>query len=128
MPWPRTNLSASINPYAVFRGKDLSLSELPQHSKTLEIADVQSREQSNTRKRSSGISDIGNIRNPSPAFDPIVANSISRPYSIWRKMTFYIVRSEQMLFLALDDYTTSPEVDPTYMHPTGTFFILEAFS
>ncbi|GKB52644.1 hypothetical protein Tco_0903397 [Tanacetum coccineum] len=39
----------------------------------------------------------------------------------------YCSRWKQNAFLALDDDTTSPEVDPTYYDPDGDILILEAF-
>ncbi|GJT08009.1 hypothetical protein Tco_0842471 [Tanacetum coccineum] len=39
----------------------------------------------------------------------------------------FLLFEEANAFLALDDDTTSPEVDPTYYDPDGDILILEAF-
>ncbi|GKF83857.1 hypothetical protein Tco_0248755 [Tanacetum coccineum] len=63
--------------------------------------------------------------NPSPCFDPIVANS-SPTLTPFGESDFLLFE-EANAFLALNDDTTSPEVDPTYYDPDGDILILEAF-
>ncbi|GJY69899.1 reverse transcriptase domain-containing protein [Tanacetum coccineum] len=72
-----------------------------------------------------GFSDSVAYGNPSPCFDPIVANS-SPTLTPFGESDFLLFE-EANAFLALDDDTTSPEVDPTYYDPDGDILILEAF-
>ncbi|GKF87107.1 hypothetical protein Tco_0257984, partial [Tanacetum coccineum] len=73
-----------------------------------------------------GFSDSVAYGNPSPCFDPIVANS-SPTLTPFGESDFLLFE-EANAFLALDnDDTTSPEVDPTYYDPNGDILILEAF-
>ncbi|GJS01927.1 reverse transcriptase domain-containing protein [Tanacetum coccineum] len=72
-----------------------------------------------------GFSDSVAYGNPSPCFDPIVANS-SPTLTPFGESNFLLFE-EANAFLALDDDTTSPEVDPTYYDPDGDILILEAF-
>ncbi|GKF79010.1 hypothetical protein Tco_0234578, partial [Tanacetum coccineum] len=60
-----------------------------------------------------------------PCFDPIVANS-SPTLTPFGESDFLLFE-EANSFLALDDDTTSPEVDPTYYDPDRDILILEAF-
>ncbi|GJS13353.1 hypothetical protein Tco_0407825 [Tanacetum coccineum] len=72
-----------------------------------------------------GFSDSVAYGNPSPCFDPIVANS-SPTLTPFGESDFLLFE-EANAFLALDDDTTSPEVDPTYYGIRREFLILEAF-
>ncbi|GJR93019.1 reverse transcriptase domain-containing protein [Tanacetum coccineum] len=72
-----------------------------------------------------GFSDSVAYGNPSPCFDPIVANS-SPTLTPFGESDFLLFE-EADAFLALEDDTTSPEVDPTYYDPDGDILILEAF-
>ncbi|GJQ96665.1 hypothetical protein Tco_0007804 [Tanacetum coccineum] len=62
--------------------------------------------------------------NPSPCFDPIVANS-SPTLTPFGESDFLLFE-EANAFLALDDDTTSPKVDPTYYDPDGDILIQKA--
>ncbi|GJR94331.1 reverse transcriptase domain-containing protein [Tanacetum coccineum] len=71
-----------------------------------------------------GFSDSVAYGNPSPCFDPIVANS-SPTLTPFGESDFLLFE-EANAFLALDDDTTSPEVDPTYYDPDGDILILDS--
>ncbi|GJU21087.1 hypothetical protein Tco_1154429 [Tanacetum coccineum] len=76
-------------------------------------------------QESLGFSDRYAYGNPSPCFDPIVDHS-SPTLTPFGESDFLLFE-EANDFLALDDDTTSPEVDPTYYDPDGDILILEAF-
>ncbi|GJX72012.1 hypothetical protein Tco_0309183 [Tanacetum coccineum] len=60
-------------------------------------------------------------KNVSPAVNLILKHQIPFPSREMMKGEAFYVRRKQDAFLDLDDDTTSPEVDPTYSDPEGTF-------
>ncbi|GJU93974.1 reverse transcriptase domain-containing protein [Tanacetum coccineum] len=72
-----------------------------------------------------GFSNVIASGNPTPHFEPIV--STASPNLTPFGDSDFLLFEEANAFLALDDDTTSPEVDPTYYDPDGDILILEAF-
>ncbi|GKD30073.1 reverse transcriptase domain-containing protein [Tanacetum coccineum] len=72
-----------------------------------------------------GFSNVIASGNPTPYFEPIV--STASPNLTPFGDSDFLLFEEADSFLALDDDTTSPEVDPTYYDPDGDILILEAF-
>ncbi|GJZ51464.1 reverse transcriptase domain-containing protein [Tanacetum coccineum] len=54
-------------------------------------------------------------------------NTVTNPKEDLNKRSDFLLYVEAKAFLALDDDTTSQEVDPTYYDPDGDILILEAF-
>ncbi|GJV75876.1 reverse transcriptase domain-containing protein [Tanacetum coccineum] len=143
----RLSVQASIL-NAVFRVEDLSLPSLPQHDDA-RLADPFNHY--NQRYRAKEDPCIGgkfqfpadlwllNLTRPCQVlgFSDSVHNKIllralilysnSSPTLTPFGESDFLLFEEANAFLALDDDTTSPEVDPTYYDPDGDILILEAF-
>nr|GEW68591.1 reverse transcriptase domain-containing protein [Tanacetum cinerariifolium] len=71
-----------------------------------------------------GFSDVIASGNPTPYYDPIFSTS-SPTLTPFRDSDFLL--EEVDTFLALEDDSTSPKVDHSYVNPEGDILLLEAF-
>nr|GEZ68452.1 reverse transcriptase domain-containing protein [Tanacetum cinerariifolium] len=109
------NLGASINLMPLSVWNKLSLLELTPTLMTLDLEYSQ---------EVLDFSDVIASGNPTPYYDPIV--SISFPALTPFEVSDFLIEKVDA-FLALEDDSTSPEVDHSYYNTKGTFFFLKHF-
>nr|GEW51983.1 reverse transcriptase domain-containing protein [Tanacetum cinerariifolium] len=73
---------------------------------------------------SSGFSDVISSCNLTPYYDPIVSTT-SSTLTLFENRDFLL--EEVDAFLAIEDDSTSPKVDQSYLDPEGDIILLEAF-
>ncbi|GJW39060.1 reverse transcriptase domain-containing protein [Tanacetum coccineum] len=79
----------------------------------------------NTLQEGLGFSNVISSGNPTPYYDPIIS-TLSPTLTPFGDSDFLLFE-EADSFLAIEDDLTSPEVDPTYYDPDGTFFYSKQF-
>nr|GEY80781.1 hypothetical protein [Tanacetum cinerariifolium] len=75
-------------------------------------------------KKVLGFSDVISNGNPTPYYDPIVSTT-SSTLTPFRNSDFLL--EEVDAFLAIEDDSTSPKIDQSYLDPEGDILLLEAF-
>nr|GEX20536.1 reverse transcriptase domain-containing protein [Tanacetum cinerariifolium] len=78
----------------------------------------------NVFEGSFGFSNVITSGNPTPYYDPIVSTT-SLTLTLFKNRDFFL--EDVDAFLAIEDDSTSPEVDQPYLDPEGDILLLEAF-